>query len=70
MRAAGPHPERLTFSFDTWTNPYGSQNLELEPDLPWSLEGHLEREAISSLINGILPPEPDIPALLASGKYE
>jgi hypothetical protein len=68
--ACEANPERLTFSFDTWTNPYGSRILELEPDLPWSLEGQLEREAISSLKNGTLQPEPDIPALLASGKYE
>lgn len=64
------NPDRLTFSFGTWTNPYGSRNLELEPDLPWSLEGQLEKEAISALKNGTLPPKPDIPAMLSSGKYE
>lgn len=64
------NPERLTFRFDTWTNPYGSRNLELEPDLPWSLEGQLESEAINALKIGTIPPEPDIPALLATGKYE
>jgi len=61
--------EKLTFSYDTWTNPYGSRNLEYEPDLPWSLESKLEKEAEAALKSGKLPPEPNIPQLIASGKY-
>ncbi len=63
-------PEELIFRYDTWTNPYGTRNLEYEPDMPFSLEEQLEREAVRALQRGKIPPEPDIPALIASGQYD
>lgn len=62
--------EQLIFRYDTWTNPYGSRNLEYEPDLPFSLENQFEREAGAALKTGKLPPEPDIPRMIATGKYK
>ncbi|MDH4318653.1 MAG: carboxypeptidase-like regulatory domain-containing protein [Desulfobulbaceae bacterium] len=63
-------PEELSFEFSTWTNPYGARNLEHEPDMPWPLERQLKEEAVKALENGELPPEPNIPALLATGNYD
>jgi hypothetical protein len=61
--------ERLRLRYDTWTNPYGSRNLEYEPDLPNKLRHVLRKEATKALTSGKLPPEPDIPAMIASGEY-
>ncbi|MBU0673008.1 MAG: hypothetical protein KJ950_00010 [Proteobacteria bacterium] len=59
----------LRFRYETWTNPYGSRNLELEPDLPFDLYDKLRKEAEAALKSQKLPPEPDIPAMIASGQY-
>ena len=61
--------EKLIFRYDTWTNPYGSRNLEYEPDLPADLHKKLRHEAEKALKSGKLPPEPNIPQLIASGLY-
>lgn len=61
--------EMLFLSFKTWTNPYGSRNLENEPDLPADLLIKLLDEAEAALTSGKLPPEPNIPQMIASGLY-
>jgi len=62
--------KKLIFRYDTWTNPYGSRNLEYEPDLPFDLYEKLRKEATAALKSGKLPPEPNIPQLIASGQYK
>lgn len=62
--------DKLIFRYDTWTNPYGSRNLEYEPDLPADLLIKLMDEAEVALKSGKLPPEPDIPTMIASGLYK
>jgi hypothetical protein len=61
--------EGLRMWLDTWTNPYGSRNLEYEPDLPAGLLIHFRDEAEEALKSRKLPQEPDIPAMIASGEY-
>lgn len=60
---------RLMFYYDTWTNPYGSLNLEYEPDMPFELEAKLDRETKKFIQSGKLPPEPNLQEMMASGQY-
>ena len=60
----------LRLYFRTWTNPYGSRNLEYEPNLPADLLLKLMDEAEDALKSGKLPPEPNIPQMIASGLYD
>lgn len=61
--------EHLNLYYDTWTNPYGSPNLDYEQDMPLDLRHDLRRQAKRTIEKGLLPPEPNINELIASGKY-
>jgi len=58
--------ETFRIDYEVWINPYGSRNLEYEPELikHWQLRKQLEQEAKDNLPQNKRPKKPDLKALI------
>lgn len=61
----------VILDFQSWANPYGERNLEDESRLQYETKQRLHDEAEAALLQGKLPPKPNIQQLLKTeGEYK
>jgi len=70
FRKVPPSLKAISISYESWTNPYGSRNLEFEQALEseWLLDKKLEREAKKVIKEGRRPKNPDLKKLIKEEK--
>jgi len=67
----GYDKDRVVIDVQFWANPYGDRNLEEEPRLKYETTERLHDEAEATLLQGKLPPKPNIQQLLKTeGEYK
>jgi hypothetical protein len=70
FHVASPSINQISIYYDSWTNPYGSRNLEYDQALTqeWRLEKRLKKEAKKAIKEGHLAKEPDLKKLIKEEK--